>query len=167
MGLEVLNIRIIAMLLLGVMMVRFYFMPNTPAVQKWGMLGGAAVIAGLVLVFNDPLYLKLYPVMMSVLMFGVFTMSLITPPTVIETFARLHYKGKILPPHVVPYTRNVTKIWCGFFVLNACIALYTVSQPIEIWTLYNGLISYLLMGFLFIGELLFRVLIMKKRGGDV
>ena len=161
-GLGVLDIRIIAILLLSIMIVRSAFMPDTRSIQKRGMLGGCCVIVALVLIFNDPLYLKFYPVMMSVLVFSIFTMSLITPPSVIEIFARMHFKEQELPAHVVKYTRNLTKIWCVFFVLNGLVALYTVKQSIEIWTLYNGLISYILMGVLFTGEILFRHFIVKK-----
>jgi len=165
-GLGVWDVRVIATLLLVIMVVRSALMPNTKIIQKSGFLVGACVIAALVFLYNDPLYLKLYPVMMSALMFCIFAMSLVTPPNVIETFARLHFKKQNLPAHVVIYTRNVTKIWCGFFIINGLVAAFTVMQSMKVWALYNGLISYLLMGCLFVGEFLFRQFILKKRGDD-
>ena len=42
------------------------------------------------------------------------------------------------------YTRRVTQVWCGFFVLNGSLALATALWASEeIWALYNGLIAYL------------------------
>jgi len=97
---------------------------------------------------------KFYPVLVSVGLLSVFVWSLLFPPTVIEQLARL--KEPDLPPSGVVYTRKVTKIWCGFFVVNGAIATGTVYHGDGIWTLYNGFISYLLMGLLFAGEWLFR-----------
>ncbi|MGM0952535.1 MAG: hypothetical protein ACQEW7_06110 [Pseudomonadota bacterium] len=97
---------------------------------------------------------KFYPVVVSAGLLAVFLWSLRFPPTVIERLARL--KEPDLPPSGVVYTRNVTKVWCGFFVLNGAIATGTIYAGDWVWTLYNGFISYLLMGLLFTGEWLFR-----------
>ena len=53
-------------------------------------------------------------------------------------------------------------IWCLFFIVNGAIALVTVlSKNQALWTLYNGLISYLLMGTLLGGEWLYRKRVLK------
>jgi uncharacterized membrane protein len=51
----------------------------------------------------------------------------------------------------------VTQVWCWFFSVNGAIALATAlwASP-AIWTLYNGLIAYLVMGLLFAGEYVVR-----------
>jgi uncharacterized membrane protein len=78
----------------------------------------------------------------------------------IERFARL--REPELPEAGVVYTRRVTQIWCGFFVFNGGIALYVaLFSPREVWALYNGLIAYLMMGVLLLGELAFRKWVMK------
>ncbi len=57
----------------------------------------------------------------------------------------------------VRYTRKVTIVWIGFFIFNAAIASWTVAYgTLEQWTLYNGLISYCLIGLLLGGEYLVR-----------
>ncbi|MDP4840293.1 MAG: AMP-binding protein, partial [Alphaproteobacteria bacterium] len=62
------------------------------------------------------------------------------------------------------YTRNVTKVWVGFCLLNAVLSYTTVrSGNLEIWTLYNGVISYGLMGILLGGEFLFRSFYKKSQ----
>ncbi len=104
---------------------------------------------------NDPAWVLSYPILMNVLMFSLFTASLMHPPSVIERLARLRHPD--LPPEGIAYTRRVTQVWCGFFVLNGGIAAWTAfAASRETWVLYNGLISYCLMGALFAGEWLFR-----------
>lgn len=115
--------------------------------------------AGLVLLllgimFKQHGWLTYYPVIVNACMLTVFALSLTQPQTIIERLARLQEPD--LPQSGIDYTRKVTKIWCGFFVLNGSIALYTCFQSLEVWTLYNGLISYLLAGLLFAVEWLVR-----------
>jgi uncharacterized membrane protein len=104
---------------------------------------------------NDPVWVLIYPVFMNVAMLVLFAGSLLKPPSVIERLARLRHPD--LPPEGVSYTRRVTQVWCGFFVINGGIAAWTAfAASRETWVLYNGLIAYLLMGALFGGEWLFR-----------
>jgi len=57
----------------------------------------------------------------------------------------------------VRYTRRVTQIWCLFFILNGTIATFTcLHGDMALWTLWNGLLSYLLIGLLMAGEWLVR-----------
>ncbi|MCK5717639.1 MAG: hypothetical protein KAH77_09135, partial [Thiomargarita sp.] len=43
--------------------------------------------------------------------------------------------------------------WCIFFIFNVIMAtLTTFYATLEMWTLYNGLIAYILMGLIFIIE---------------
>ncbi|MCP3140984.1 COG4648 family protein [Pyxidicoccus xibeiensis] len=113
--------------------------------------GGAFVLAAATLFGNHALPLKLYPVLVNTLLLTVFATSLAFPPSVIERLARL--REPALPPSGVAYTRKVTQVWCGFFVLNGGIALGTALWGSDAtWALYNGLIAYGLMGLLFAGE---------------
>ena len=115
-----------------------------------------AILCGaLSLLLKDQAWLKMYPVFMSVGAGLIFASTLIKPPSMIERFARLVEPN--LPESGVIWTRKVTIIWCIFFVVNAVIALYTVIfAPMKIWVLYNGFISYVLMGILFLGEFILR-----------
>ena len=73
----------------------------------------------------------------------------------IERFARLAEPN--LPESGVIWTRKITLVWCIFFVINALIALYTVLfAPMKIWVIYNGFVSYVLMGILLLGEFILR-----------
>lgn len=92
-----------------------------------------------------------YPIVVSLGLAAVFGHSLLRGPCVVERIARL--RDPHLPAWVVLYTRNVTKLWLAFFLANAAISAATaIGGDLRIWTLYNGLISYALMGCLFAAE---------------
>ena len=99
--------------------------------------------------------LKLYPALVNLVMFGLFAMSLWRGPTVVERLARLRETN--FPPAAIAYTRRVTQVWCGFFVVNGVIAVATALwASAAVWALYNGLLSYVAMGALMGGEWLVR-----------
>lgn len=112
-------------------------------------------------IFNSTFLIKLYPVLMNSFFLLSFAYTLIKPPSMIEKFARLQHKE--LSKFAITYTRQVTIIWCVFFILNGLMAAYTVFYTsLKVWTLYNGLISYCLMGLLFAGEYICRIFAMRK-----
>lgn len=116
---------------------------------------GALILVAASMLGNQSLPLKLYPVLVSMVMLSVFGLSLRHPPSAIERIARL--QDPDLPPEAIAYTRKVTVAWCVFFIVNGSIALATALwAPDRVWALYNGLISYVLMGLLFAGEWLVR-----------
>ncbi|MFT3761471.1 MAG: hypothetical protein QM761_02440 [Pseudoxanthomonas sp.] len=117
----------------------------------WAVAGGVGVLALLGFLGNALAPLKLYPVLVNAALLLAFAASLRWPPSAIERIARLRHPD--LPPAGVAYTRKVTWVWCGFFVVNGALALATALWAGERWwALYNGLIAYVLMGLLFAGE---------------
>jgi uncharacterized membrane protein len=94
-------------------------------------------------------------VLINVILFILFGHSLVYPPSIIEQIARI--REPELPPSGVAYTRKVTIVWLLFFVFNGSVALATaIHGDVAVWSLYNGLIAYLLMGALFLVEFLIR-----------
>lgn len=121
----------------------------------WAAAAAALLLALMAFVGGALMPLKLYPVLVSLLFLGVFGISLWRPPSIIERIARASEPH--FPDSAIPYTRRVTQVWCGFFLLNGSLALITALwASTAIWALYNGLLSYLLMGCLFAGEWLVR-----------
>lgn len=109
--------------------------------------------------------LRLVPVAINATLLGAFALTLHNPPSMIERFARLMEPE--LSTEAIAYTRTVTKVWCGFFLLNGSMALYTaLFSSLKFWTLYNGLIAYGLMGVLFGIEYLVRQRVKQHTGGD-
>lgn len=118
------------------------------------LTGLAIICGGLSLILKDQAWLKLYPVGMSLGALFIFALTLYKPPSMIERFARLVEPD--LPESGVQWTRKVTIAWCIFFSVNAIIALATVFASTQLWVIYNGFVSYLLMGVLFLGEFMLR-----------
>jgi len=114
--------------------------------------------------FNSALALKFYPVVMSLSFLAIFGYSLYKPPSVVEIIARLHEE---LDEDGIAYTRRVTQVWCGFFIINALIATGTVFHEDEqVWVVYNGLISYILMGLLMAGEFAVRIVVKRLKASN-
>ena len=146
--------RVLAMLLLLAAAARLPAMKVSLA-ARWSAVAALALV-GAALWSNALLPLKLYPVLVNLAFLGAFAWSLAAPPSMVERMARLTEPD--LPPSGVAYTRVVTQVWCGFFVVNGAIALYTALFSSDaVWSLYNGVIDYLLMGLLFAGEYLVRI----------
>ena len=120
-------------------------------------------------------FLKIYSVVISITMLFVFGSTLFMPPNIIFRFATLSdksIKGSSFEQKVYEYCRNVTVVWCCFFVLNGTAAALTTfadkifglspEQARKVWAVYNGGISYVLMGSLFVVEFIIRKLVDKK-----
>ena len=120
-------------------------------------------------------FLKIYSVVISATMLFVFGSTLFMPPNIIFRFATLSdksIKGSSFEDKVYNYCQKVTLVWCCFFILNGSVAaLTTFSDKIfglspeaarKVWAVYNGGISYVLMGTLFIVEFIIRKLVDKK-----
>ncbi len=117
-----------------------------------GLIAGiVAVILGAAGFASEILALRFYPVIISATLALVFTLSLFSGMPIIERFARLQTLE--LDAFGVIYTRRLTKVWIAFFIANGLVALWTaLYATLETWTLYNGLISYILIAVLFVGE---------------
>ncbi len=112
---------------------------------------------------GDADQLRWYPVLCSGLLLGVFAMSLYRGMPVAERLARL--REPTLSPRAIWYTRQVTRAWCLFFALNSVIAAATALWGSWlVWSVYNGLIAYLIIGLLFAVEYLVRMRF--RRGGQ-
>jgi uncharacterized membrane protein len=152
-GLQHLSPQIFALLLGGLWLARV-IAPGPRALQRWMavpilafcVLLGAAGQADL---------LRWYPVLINLMLLAIFGLSLRYGMPVVERLARL--REPVLPERAVRYTRRVTQTWVAFFVLNLTVTvMLTLWAPLGWWTLYTGVIAYLLMGALFAGEWLVR-----------
>lgn len=137
---------------------------KVPGSLTWGLLFVAAALA-LVALFDRELSVRLYPAFMNAAMLISFAHTLVRPPSMIERFARLVEPD--LPESGVRYTRAVTWIWVCFFALNGAIAVWTALYASwNTWTLYNGLISYIGIGALFVCEMLVRPFFRRARNPE-
>jgi uncharacterized membrane protein len=129
--------------------------------REWAWGGVLLLLAAATLLTNHSLPAKLYPVAVNVGLLTVFGHSLFNPPSFVERIARL--REPALSPAAVQYTRRVTMVWCGFFIVNGVIAAWiAISGTDQGWALYSGGIAYLLAGLLFAGEFAVRCYLRRK-----
>ncbi|MDM3869856.1 hypothetical protein QSV34_00670 [Porticoccus sp. W117] len=148
--------RVIGGALLLILLIRFALAGNSASAKPMRKVFPLLCLFALLLMFfNHQQLLLWYPVLVNFLMLLVFAYTLMCPPSLIERLARI--REPELPAAAVIYTRKVTLAWCVFFALNGLVAAVTaVWANLEVWTLYNGLIAYLLMGLMFVIELAVR-----------
>lgn len=156
-GSQYLPTPILALLLLPLLLLRG---GGGFAIGRW-LIPGVLLLVAAAIASDALLPLKLYPVLMNVIFLALFASSLRYPPPIIERIARL--REPHLSPAGVAYTRKVTQVWCGFFVLNGGLALWTTLWASDrVWFWYNGVIVYVLIGTLFGGEWLVRRRVMRR-----
>ncbi|MGL4860520.1 MAG: hypothetical protein ACRC5A_12480 [Enterobacteriaceae bacterium] len=115
----------------------------------------ALILCASSLLLRQHQLLLYYPVVINSLLFLLFSLSLLSGTPIVERIARLREPD--LPPTAVRYTRQVTQVWCLFFIVNGTMALLTcLHADMTLWALWNGMISYILIGVLMAGEWLVR-----------
>jgi uncharacterized membrane protein/acyl-CoA synthetase (AMP-forming)/AMP-acid ligase II/3-hydroxymyristoyl/3-hydroxydecanoyl-(acyl carrier protein) dehydratase len=150
----------------------FIFITGTSAKTKtkgvsfiWNSVA-LLVLGGLCFIINSAVILKLYPLLMNILFLFAFGSTLFFPPNMIFRFATMQdksIKGSINEKRVAAYCRKVTFVWCGFFICNGSISAWTIfSGSDALWSVYNGGISYILIGLLFAGEFVVRKMVQRK-----
>lgn len=145
--------RWLAGLLLLVAAIRLFAVKNS-RLALWSVVF-LVLLAAIAIGWNALLPIKLYPVLVNLVLLIAFSATLLFPPSMIEIFARRIEPN--FPAVAIGYTRRVTQIWCGFFIINGGIAFITALWTSEtIWLMYTGVISYVLIGLLFGGEFLYR-----------
>lgn len=133
--------------------------PMRTIMQSVALAGIALCVASILLRTHQ--LLLFYPVAVNGIMLTVFGGSLWTTMPLVERLARLRTPD--LPPQGVRYTRRVTQIWCLFFIINGSVALFTALHgDMQLWTAWNGMAAYLLMGTLMAGEWIVRRRVMKQ-----
>ncbi len=139
----------VGLVAIGLLVLRLAFQPSRSRLGAFApvLIAPACVIAAL-LPFDDVLAVKLYPVVISLSVAAAFGVSVMFPPTVVERIARVMEPK--LNERGVRYARAVTLIWVATLVANAAISAWTAAYAtLEIWTLYNGFLSYVFMGTVF------------------
>lgn len=149
--------------LLAIIVLRAAVMGGSPAQRPLLIVSAGAGLVVMTTAMLAPLIsLKAYPILFSIGLAAVFSHSLLRPPTVMEQIAWLSRPN--LDPAAIAYLRKLTVVWLCFFVINAAISAATAFWgSLEAWTVYNGLISYLLIGSILAGEFTFRRLVRRDR----
>jgi len=124
------------------------------------------VIGVLCLITNTSMAYKLFPIFINILLLFTFGITLFQPPSMIYRFAVL--ADKTIPESsgakkIAAYCYKVTVLWVVLFAVNGSIAAATVFFGSDlIWIIYNGGVSNVLVGALFVGEFIVRKFVQKK-----
>ncbi len=165
-GLQYFSPSQLGLFLLAVFVLRILVIRKHPAQRGKQLLLTVfigVILASLTWIFDTEKFLLWYPVGLNSVMLIVFIASLLFPPSAIEVIARI--REPELNTEGVAYTRKVTMVWSVFFAINALVSTWTVlNNDMRVWTLYNGLLAYLAMGVLFVGELILRQRVRRKQG---
>nr|WP_314540059.1 DNA gyrase subunit B [uncultured Campylobacter sp.] len=153
-----------ATLIFGVLCVLWGLRAYFESGKKRQVCLAAGIFFAICAIFRSVNLAFLYPSIVSLGFLAVFFYSL-KGEAVITRLARL--KEKNIDEKVVSYTRGLTKIWCLFFVFNAIFAfVLSCFEDKFYWSIHCSFVSYILMGFLFFGEILYRkVFILKRKNG--
>jgi uncharacterized membrane protein len=128
----------------------------------WAVVGMLSCASAAIVATDSELLLRFYPSLVNLGLLIAFGATLVRGPSMIEKFARLGNPD--LPPGAVRYTRRVTQVWCGFFVLNGAFSVYTALYWSRAsWSLFNGAIAYGLIGMLLVAEVIWRYLVVLPR----
>ena len=133
---------------------------------------GFLVCGGIIaIITRSARILTFYPALVNLFFLVLFGHTLFAGPSMVYRFATLKDKSIAISPYrkkIAAYCRNVTLVWCCFFIVNGSIALMSVfGDSYRFWALYNGCIAYILMGLLFIGEYIVRKVVQKNMRGEL
>jgi uncharacterized membrane protein len=136
--------------------------------RAWGVLKLPLAVAALVAacaISGDARFMLALPVLINVALLAGFGSSLRAVPMV-ERFARL--QNPDLSAAQVRYCRSVTWIWCLFFACNAAVsAILALWGSLAAWSLYTGLIAYVLIGALGSTEYVVRKIRFREYGAGL
>ncbi|NOZ85105.1 MAG: hypothetical protein GXP49_02350 [Deltaproteobacteria bacterium] len=118
-------------------------------------VGGIALLLAIAALSGNQVFLQQVPVLISLFLLAGFGWTLKRPPSMIERYARL-MAGEITAREA-RYCNRLTIMWMAFFFLNSLfIEILILEASLEAWTLYVGLIGYLIVGFLITVEIVYR-----------
>ncbi|MDR1862505.1 MAG: hypothetical protein LBQ67_01145 [Treponema sp.] len=118
------------------------------------------------LITKSSLTLKIYPALADLVYLVIMWTSIFIPPPVVFYFINMF--DKTIKEHIAPrffdrYCRKAAIVWCVFFVFDGAVSLFTVFLASDVvWGVYNGGITYVLMGLIFVGEYFILKMIEKK-----
>ncbi len=124
-----------------------------PARLGYGLLA-AFLLTGTV--FAKAYAVRLIPVFVYVGLTSLFGYTLRHSPPLIERMVRLQFPE--FKPGISEYLRQLTWVWTAFFAVNVVICtILAVGADERVWMFYTGVVVYLLMAALAIGEHFYRL----------
>ncbi|MDR1389813.1 MAG: hypothetical protein LBJ31_07530 [Treponema sp.] len=127
------------------------------------LLLGIGITAFLV---NSSCVLKLYPAMADVVYIVIFEISLVIPPPIVYNIALLIDKDMektVSGDQLLSLSRTMTIIWIAYFICDCAAAVITTfASSTLVWGIYNGGITYAIMGLIVLSQVLYYKFVIKK-----
>jgi uncharacterized membrane protein len=124
----------------------------------WVLLLASAIALYALVVMGGGLYaLYVPPAVIPAVLFIVFARSLRTGEAPFISRFAIAMRGEPLPAPLVVYTRHVTQLWCGVFVVMFTSAVVTAiwASP-ELWSTMTNVVHYFALGMVFVLEFAYR-----------
>ena len=150
-----------AALVLSAFILRFIFIKESRQYPQWLILLFVIAFCTCVIIYDSEQLLKFYPVMMNTGIGLLFISSLRGDKSLIEQF--VHASGRTPPNGAIGYLKKLTLVWGLLLLTNGAISTYTACcTSLSSWALYNGFISYIIIGIFIIAELFYRIYFKRK-----
>jgi uncharacterized membrane protein len=161
-GIQVLPASFFGLALLALLAMRYgVLLPDErPILLPVLLIFAAYAIAAMVL--ESTRMLLYYPALVNFCLCAVFVGSLRQGEPVLLRIVRA--RGMPVSKHGPKYLARLTLVWACFFAANGVVSIWTAALSIEIWTFYNGLLSYFLVATLAGGEWVFRRRYKRRMG---
>lgn len=151
-------------------LVYFYTMlrlRQNPRARAWIGVYALLAVVGVVNLLTATSYALYLPSLMVnsglMLLFGL-TLQRDSMP-LIERIMRMEYPHNALPPALVRYARNLTRVWVGYFGAVAVTSLVmAVYAPMELWSLFANVLSYMFAILMFLAQYLYRAVRYREYG---
>ena len=161
-GLKHLPISFFGLLLLALVLVRWGIMlPSERRLMLPLLLGllGYSIVCAL---SGSQHMLLLYPAVVNFTLCALFAFSLWQEESILLRLVRS--RNVEMSDSGPAYIKRLTGLWALFFALNGTVAILSGFISLEFWALYNGLVSYLVIAVLIVGEMIFRRYYKRRKG---
>ncbi|AFJ43174.1 hypothetical protein CHQ84_03845 [Francisella noatunensis subsp. orientalis] len=160
-GLNLLSIKYLGLIIVLIFILRLLILKKDPNIT-WKLITIVGILlAGIAIIVDNITVMLLYPVFVSISLFCIFCYSLFQDKSLITKLA-IRISKEPPPDYAIKYTWYVTLAWCIFFAINACISVYTIILgSVQLWTLYNDFISYILIGLMMLSETIIRIVVRR------
>jgi uncharacterized membrane protein len=118
---------------------------------------GAGLLYWLIVLGDGRYALYVPPALIPLALFIVFARSLRRQATPLITRIATSMRGEPLPQPLVGYTRHVTVLWCGVFIVMFASALISAAwaSP-QVWSWMTNVVHYVVLGAVFVVEFGYR-----------
>lgn len=161
-GIRFLPVSFFAALLAVLVAMRFVF---TSPDERRSILPVVALMFAFAIgaaIYGKAQALLYYPALMNLLLGTLFASSVRNGDPILLRIVRA--RRIPMSKYGPAYITRLTMLWAAFFFLNALVSLWTTTLTLEAWTLYNGLVTYVIVALLFVIELLYRRHYKKRMG---